>query len=254
MEVIVAVYTSYLITIDDLMGEILEDLKGFSSRLFRGETQPNQLLRCLVEFMNEEACPLYGQFARDMIMKATMDFISGCYFEWEQNSKISFPRDAPNFPEYIRIKTGVAEVYSFFLFPSSMYPEDQYLKLFLPAIPGLVRYFNLANDIFSFYKESAVGDEQMNFVYNYASANGISPLQSVRILSATTVDTVRQVHATLSPDPKMQADIDAFSNGYALYHLSQSRYRLTELDIPEAYDAMLLMRKLKEKITLKQSC
>ncbi|KAI9370802.1 terpenoid synthase [Aspergillus egyptiacus] len=241
---VIAIYTVYLIAIDDLAPEMKNDLKGFSQRLYRTQQPENQLLRCFLGFMDVDVCSLYGQFSRDMMLKANIDFVAACYLEVELEASrgISLPREALSFPYYLRQKSGIAEVYALLAFPAELYPEDLYLTRFLPAIPDLVYVFNVVNDIMSFYKESIVGTEKANLVSHIATVKSLSALRSLQHLCQETSEAIERIRAILSAVPQMQQDIENIFHGYTLYHLSQSRYRLKELGIPEAFEAEHLVK------------
>ncbi|PYI02484.1 terpenoid synthase [Aspergillus sclerotiicarbonarius CBS 121057] len=241
---VIAIFTAYLIAIDDLAGEMLNDLKQFTHRLFQARPSENQLLRSLVRFLHEGVCSAYGQFAKDMMLKGTLDFITACYVEVELDGvrALSIPKDAQGFPYYFRLKNGIAEPYALMAFPPDLYPEDTHFTVYLVAIPELTYFFNAVNDIFSFYKESIVGTETGTFVSNLAIVHAVSPLRALEHLCQEAIRAIRRVRSILSVSPRMQQDIEQLFHGYILYHLSQSRYRLTELEIPEAVEARDLMK------------
>lgn len=65
----IAIYSAYVIVIDDRAAELAEDLQQFLHRLFQGQPSQSQLLRCFVRFLHQDLSAGYGQFARDMILK-----------------------------------------------------------------------------------------------------------------------------------------------------------------------------------------
>ncbi|KAJ5494338.1 hypothetical protein N7463_010425 [Penicillium fimorum] len=89
--------------------------------------------------MEEFPSPLhsiFGQFSGDMIIKDSLRFISACYAESEN---LQFPAEAHLFPNYFRLKVGVAQAYSFMLFPIEQFSEAECLRYCLPLIPYLTR-------------------------------------------------------------------------------------------------------------------
>ncbi|KAI9374455.1 terpenoid synthase [Aspergillus egyptiacus] len=230
---VIGIYTTFAICIDDITNVSTADLKGFLDRLCRSEPQPNLLLRDMLRFIAEEIPKFYGPFAGDMIRKSIIEFTCACVVENEYHGEVVPARTAPDFPYYFRHKTGMAEAYAFFAFPETLAPEKTAMPVYLPVIPDLVRYFNPANDLLSFYKESVVGEERFNYIYNHAQYNGIGPLESLR---STATDVTRCIHnakTTFSGTPTLSDAVTQVFHGYIVYHWSSSRYRLSELD-PQA--------------------
>ncbi|KAL1849307.1 hypothetical protein Plec18170_007599 [Paecilomyces lecythidis] len=230
----IGIYTSYAIIIDDFPNDYRQDLKLFNSRVLRGAMQSNKVLQCFVEFL-VNASPSFGQFGGDMIIKSSLEFVSACYFEVEEGQRLHFTSNAPAFPRYVRLKTGVSETYSFFAFPEYMLPEDLYLKHYLPAIPDLTDFFDYVNDIFSFYKEfTTIGDDR-NFVLNSAQTHSMDIFQVLQNLCSEAREIIHRL--CVVSNVQVQSNMKQLVHGYIMYHLSQSRYRLAELGIPEAAEA-----------------
>ncbi|KAL4757281.1 isoprenoid synthase domain-containing protein [Aspergillus foveolatus] len=235
---VIATYTTFAILIDDTTNVSIDDLRTFLARLCGGQVQPNLLLRDMLRFIADVIPRFYGPFASDIIRKAIVEFTSACVLETEYAGRIALAPTAPDFPYYLRQKTGMAEAYAFFAFPESLFPESVFMPVYLPVIPGLVRYINLANDLLSYYKESVVGGERFNYTVNYARTNDLTPVESLR-------ETVSSLNACVANTRTTLADLDSmgstdlhgavtkFFSGYAVYHYSSARYQLSELEIPE---------------------
>ncbi|RAL01218.1 terpenoid synthase [Aspergillus ibericus CBS 121593] len=155
---------------------------------------------------------------------------------------LTVPKEAQRWPFYLRLKSGIAEAYAWMAFPPALYPENTHFRVYLLAVPELTYVFNAVNEIFSFHKECIVGTERSNFVSNVAIANSVSPLRALELLCDETIQAMRRVRSILSVKPGMKQDIEPLFHGYILYHLSQTRYRLAELHIPEAREACNLMK------------
>lgn len=238
----VALFTSYAISIDDMGQEFVDEMKSFVSDLLDGQPAKNLILRGFFDIITAYDHQ-FGQFGGNMIVKSAIDFVCGCYLELERESRESkaTERDtakAPEFAEYLRVKTGVAEAYAFFLFPEEVFPEDELLHAYLPAIPYIVQYFNYVNDLFSFYKEA---DENANYVSNHAAAHKISPFESLDILCKRIGDIFHTINDILAPNENLRYNIQQFMYGYAVYHMCSSRYKLQELDIPAVFEAKRLL-------------
>lgn len=240
VQVFVATYTSYAITIDDLGHEFADDMKRFLSNLLTGHTTRSVILHGYFDLMKDHNSQ-FGQFGGDMITKATIDFVCSCYLELELEKCGSITDasgnqhhnavNAPDFAEYFRIKTGVSEPYAFFAFPEQLSREDEVLHTYLPAIPYMVKYFNYANDILSFYKESGA-DEKANYVSNQAAAHNISRFESLEVLCKKTIEIFHTINTILAPNEALRRNIHQWMHGYVVYHMVSARYRLDELGIP----------------------
>lgn len=243
----VAIYTSYAITVDDLGHEFADDMRELVSNLLNGHTTKNVILRGYFDLMRGYS-PQFGQFGGDMIAKATIDFVCSCYLELElENRERNVGADeyqhhtvtAPEYAEYFRIKTGVSEPYAFFAFPEHLSREDEWLHTYIPAIPYMVKYFNYANDILSFYKESGA-DEKANYVSNQAVAHNISRFESLDMLCKKTIEVFHTIDTILAPNEDIRRNVHQWMHGYVVYHMVSARYRLDELSIPTVLEARRL--------------
>jgi Trichodiene synthase (TRI5) len=235
----VALYTSYAISIDDLGHEFADEMKIFVSDLLGGKPSNSTILLGFLGLMSGYKSQ-FGQFGGNMIVKSSIDFVCGCYLELGRESGASGHDTikAPEYAEYLRIKTGVAEAYAFFLFPEELFPESELLHSYLPAIPYIVQYFNYVNDLLSFYKEA---DERTNYINNHAVAHNITPLESLEIVCRKSVDIFHTINAILAPNEALRDVVQRFMYGYAVYHMCSRRYRLSELDVPAVLEARRLL-------------
>ncbi|KFG85270.1 putative trichodiene synthase [Metarhizium anisopliae] len=228
----IAVYTSLAVAIEDTSKESTHDLKRFQQRLFNRQPQPNFLLQAMVDCL-VSLRGIYGPFICDMIAKSTAEYISVCAFEAKYDGTLRPTPSSPDFPYYLRLKTGVAEVYAFFAFPEVLYPEEAFLHVYILAVPDISRYFNLGNDLLSFYKESIVADERLNYIYNCSRVSNSTPLESIWSTHLALITCVENIRKTLSASPQMRRNIDQLINGYVMYHFGASRYKLADLGIQE---------------------
>lgn len=169
-----------------------------------------------------------------MITTSTISFIYWCILEQKYDGKIKVPAGARNFPRFLRGKTGIAEAHVHMMFHEEVYPEKSHLEIFLPIIPDLIDFINYVNDIFSFYKESVIGPERLNFICNLAQAQSKSPLDALRSTCANVVQNVHNVRKVLSRHPQMLNTTEQFLCGYIFLYLFQDRYRLSEMELLDA--------------------
>ncbi|KXG46760.1 Trichodiene synthase [Penicillium griseofulvum] len=232
----VAIFTTYSLIIDDFAHdpEFKRHLKQFNTRLLTRQPQGTPILESMAEFLSSFHS-IFGQFGGDMIIKDSLQFISACYLEAE-SANLQFPIEAHLFPSYFRLKVGVAEAYSYMLFPTSQFSEAERLQYYLPLIPYLTWGFNWINDIMSFYKE--VGEtDNFNFVANEARCKGLTQIELLRKLCDDTSDVIRTLRTLGKVHLELSGVVEAFVSGYVTYHLTQVRYRMGDLGLTCVSDA-----------------
>lgn len=232
----IALYASYVITIDDLTTKILPDLKKYTTQLVLGQSHQHELLRGFTRFLGGQQ-QLFRQFGGDMIVKGSIEFISAAVVEQNQDKCLHLSSDASDYLVFFRGKTGVAEPFAFFCFPENSNPEDQDLARYVAAIPSIMLFLGYVNDLLSFYKEECNAEDCPGFIQNHSKVHGFTLLQSLHQLRKETIEEVRKVRSILSHDTVMTERINRFIYGYIFYHLCSGRYRLHELNIPAAVDA-----------------
>ncbi|KAJ5647290.1 hypothetical protein N7490_003662 [Penicillium lividum] len=235
LQEIIALYAAITIGIDDLAEDIPSPLRSYAGQVVRGEEHDHILLTALTQWLSKYAQSVFGVFSGDMIIKATVDFISASYYELD-GPIISKTVQATDFAEYFRYKSGDSEGFAFMLFPEEVFPEDQFLRDYLPAMPYIIRYMNFVNDILSFYKEELCLD-RANFIHAHASESQTGVLESLQQIADCSVRTFQDIRRILSGNPRLQKAAEQFLHGYLAFHLGQRRYRLIELDIPAAVEA-----------------
>lgn len=165
-----------------------------------------------------------------MVIKTTIEFVEGTNVENDFNEFI--PIDAIRFPRYLRIKTGFAETYAHAIFPNDTFPEEQYRKLYLPALPPLCDIIDFTNDILSFYKETIRGTERINYICNVAKSTGRSALQCLSDTSDAIENRVVEMRRILKPHPALLAHANDYLAAYIGWHIcTTSRYHLNEVEI-----------------------
>jgi hypothetical protein len=117
--------------------------------------------------------------------------------------------------------------------------RDRYLDKYLAAMPTIIDYLNIANDLLSFYKEETMKDAM--HVHAHASANHLSHLETLQLFAERAKSAFQRVQCLLSSDEPLQQAAGNFLHGYITFHLASKRYRLTELNIPAALEARSLL-------------
>jgi hypothetical protein len=186
------------------------------------------VLQSFVEFLLELRTHL-GSYGATQTLKATLEFMNGHVLEREHNGDLRVPLGAVEFPAYLRTVTGYGEPFAHFVFHQTRFPEGRYLQRYLACIPDLVSYINYTNDVTSFYKESIVGEERVNYICNVAKARGISHGEALRLVSRDVCETVKRIRLVVREEPELREVVEDFFRGYVLFHLNQPRYQMMEL-------------------------
>ncbi|KAJ5450707.1 terpenoid synthase [Penicillium daleae] len=183
----IALYASYVITIDDLTTKILPDLKKYTTQLVLGQSHQHELLRGFTRFLGGQQ-QLFGQFGGDMIVKGSIEFISAAVVEQNQDKCLHLSSDASDYLVFFRAKTGGAEPFAFFCFPENSNPEDQDLARYVAAIPSIMLFLGYVNDLLSFYKEECNAEDCPGFIQNHSKVHGFTLLQSLHQLRKETIE------------------------------------------------------------------
>lgn len=170
-----------------------------------------------------------GSYGSSIVIKSTIEFVESTKIENEFNQ--CMPENAVRFAHYFRLKTGVPETFAHFIFPNDMFPEHQYRKFYLPAMPALCDIVNFTNDVLSFYKESIRGSERANYICNVAKTTGKSALQCLYDLNDGIEHCVAEVRRILQPHPALLAHANDYLTGSIGWHFyATSRYHLDEIE------------------------
>jgi predicted ATP-dependent protease len=108
-----------------------------------------------------------------------------------------------------------------------------FLETYLPILADIADFVSYANDILSFYKETMVEDEDMNYICNLARARQITVLDALRVASDKALQCVRTIRAFLG-QANGQGILDTteqFIQAYVGRHVVEARYKLSDLDI-----------------------
>lgn len=165
-----------------------------------------------------------------MVIKSTIEYVESTNLENEFNDFV--PMDALLFPRYLRLKTGIPESYAHCIFPNDIFPESQFRKFYLPALPALCDIICFVNDLLSFYKETIRGTERINYISNVAKSTGKTALQSLYDTSDVIENCVAEMRRILQPNPALLAHANDFIAAYIDWHLcTTSRYHLNEVNL-----------------------
>ncbi|KAG1905335.1 isoprenoid synthase domain-containing protein [Suillus fuscotomentosus] len=202
-------FTIICACIDDMMisGENLVHLYRFNELFANCQPQGHPVLNAFDGLLREVACH-YSAPASNLIVTSALDFISP---------------QAPSYPEYARMLSGVDYAYAYCVFPATLPPRE-----YVQCIMDVAMVINYTNDILSYYKEEIQGDTA-NYLSLMAASRGLSKQDALRKLVEKTVQLHHGILEFLRPRPEAYDAYVAFFNGYFKFHATFGRYKLEEI-------------------------
>ncbi|KAK0475152.1 isoprenoid synthase domain-containing protein, partial [Armillaria novae-zelandiae] len=221
VKVYIAIYTAFAIYFDDAYPDDTDALIGvpnFTKNFASSEKQPTKMLDDFAGVL-AEASQLFGEVTADLIVQGILKFMTALVLETRGKSETAIDKYAI----FLRELSGIAEAYAVFIFPSEL-PYSVYIQ----ALPLLRDVICLINDIASFYKEEADG-ENNNLISFLAEANDEPKTKTLHKMVGKCMETHERVLLILSPHNDAHGMYKKFVKGYLAYHLGANRYRLDEL-------------------------
>lgn len=224
LKVLITICNIAIFHVDDVLAGEPGVLCSFQNNLHLGVPQPDPILECLSKVLIPRMWNYYDPVAANAIATGIQEFINGTAFEIITKEMDHQP-SAPQFPEYVRLKSGAPAAYAYWLFYS---PERSDVRPFVQSIPDLMALINRVNDILSFYKEELAGEDD-NFVHMRAKLSGDTILGTLQELCDETIGLVSSISNTLETSPKHLNIFKEWLSRYVHFHTSTTRYRLKEL-------------------------
>ncbi|KAK0232665.1 isoprenoid synthase domain-containing protein [Armillaria fumosa] len=222
VKVYIAIYTAFAIYFDDAYPDDTDALIGvpkFTKHFASSEKQPTKMLDDFAGVL-AEASQLFGEVTADFIVQGILKFMTALILETRSKSE---PMKVDKYAIFLREPSGIAEAYAMFIFPSEL-PYSVYIQ----ALPLLRDVICFINDIVSFYKEEADG-ENYNLISLLAEANDEPKTKTLHNIVGKCMETHETVLLILSPHKDAHGMYKEFVKGYVGYHLGAKRYRLHEL-------------------------
>ncbi|KAI0441823.1 isoprenoid synthase domain-containing protein [Xylaria telfairii] len=173
---------------------------------------------------------LYSPVAANTIITSCLNFTNACAVEGSEMPKMTCTKGGGSWAYYIRDKNGMAETYSLISFPEAICPNHE---LYMEAIPDMVRYLCLVNDLFSFYKEECAM-ETRNYVRTRASYEGVGVYEVLRQIMEETVDAHHRIMLVLEGKEPYARYWNEHALGYVSYHTTSERYKLRDMGLDES--------------------
>ncbi|KAI1391742.1 terpenoid synthase [Hypoxylon trugodes] len=189
VQIYVGIYTWVAIVIDDTASHQLADYERFHERFAAGEHQPTCVLENWAELLRS-TFKYWEPIIANFIIASSLDFLNACILESRSEFLSLIPtKGSRNFPWYIRSKTGVGDAYAYFTFPKGLFPD---FSSYVEVVPDLSKFFCLANDILSFYKEEVAG-EDANYIHRAAQQEGKNVREFLKDVITETLSAFHRI-------------------------------------------------------------
>ncbi|KAF9883631.1 hypothetical protein FE257_003103 [Aspergillus nanangensis] len=224
------IFSTYMFLIDDSEDDIVNELRGFQNDLAQGQPPKSPLLASMFRFVGTMRSE-FGSYSWSTIFKSMIEFISGCVIEHRYNGRVRPAVGAVSFPYYLRQRAGIAEPFAHFAFPQTLYPEEIYLDHYILILEDMSDFVNYVNDVLSFYKESILGSEDVNYICNSATTQGVSTLAALGQTCDKAIQSVKNIRSVLASKPEMLCTTEQFLQAYISWYIIQTRYHLDDLQL-----------------------
>ncbi|KAG1721924.1 isoprenoid synthase domain-containing protein [Suillus lakei] len=216
-------FTAVATRIDDMMvrGEDMAHVYRFNERFVSCQPQGDPVLSALDVIMREIAS-LHSPLVSNLITISTLNFVSSNCLDNETKDMQISPQ-APLYPEYSRILSGLVDGYLLFIFPS-MLPVREYIQ----CMPDLRSVVNHTNDILSYYKEEIEGDTA-NYLSLMAASRGLTKQGALHEVIEKTVQAHHNILECLRLHTKAYDSYVSFFDGYVKFHAALKRYKMSEI-------------------------
>ncbi|KAG2151403.1 isoprenoid synthase domain-containing protein, partial [Suillus clintonianus] len=219
----ICLFTSVVTYIDDMMvrADDLGHVYRFNERFMNCQPQGHPVLNTLDGLLREVAC-YYSSPVSNFIVASSLNFVSSILLDNETKDMPISPQ-APSYPEYSRLLSGLADAYGLFIFPSTL-PLREYVQ----CMPDVIIIINHTNDILSYYKEEIEGDT-VNYLSLMAASRALTKEDALRELIEKTVQAYHNALELLRPRTEAYDAYVSFFDGYIKFHTTLKRYKLEEI-------------------------
>ncbi|KAG1794416.1 terpenoid synthase [Suillus plorans] len=218
----ICLFTAVCTCIDDMIkAEDLVHLYRFNERFMNCQPQGHPVMNALDELLREVACH-YPAPVSNLIVTSSLDFMTSSLLD-NETKDMPISLQAPSYPEYSRLLSGISTTYGLCIFPSTL-PLREYVQ----CIPDLAIVINHTNDILSYYKEE-IDCETVNYLSLMAASRALTKQDALSALIEKTVRAHHNVLEFLRPRPVAYDAYVAFFDGYVKFHATLKRYKLEEV-------------------------
>ncbi|KAJ5288149.1 hypothetical protein N7478_003835 [Penicillium angulare] len=235
IRVLCAIQFLYMFLVDDVAEDFMSDLQAFGQNSVLNKSHNNTLLNGFDTHLRNLAF-YYGPYCHSAITKSLIDYVNGRIIEHKmEQSSFKFSAESRLMPMFLRTKVGGAEILIHLLYPKAIFPEDEYVIQYFPAIQELVLFIDFTNDILSYYKEFCLDDEKGNFVANFADTHEVQHLDVLKYLTSYTPRLLKSVYQLFGNNSFLLQSVENFTRGWIMLCTAHRRYHLVELFAEEQY-------------------
>ncbi|KAJ3515470.1 hypothetical protein NLJ89_g1736 [Agrocybe chaxingu] len=212
IQVFIALYTAFLVYLDDSITRDISGVDLFHERFIGGQPQANEVLESLACFLRG-IHTRYSEIQANLIMTSTLKFITSVMLE-HMTQNIQPSPFAYGYPTFARYLSGASEAYAFLILPPHIALSD-----YIQSLPEMSMFVNCANDVLSFYKEERDGD-RFNYTSIQARFRRRSKLEIFKGLADDVATSWERVMRIIDSKEEAKAAFEAFSRGYVDFHTS----------------------------------
>ncbi|KAF8462081.1 isoprenoid synthase domain-containing protein [Gautieria morchelliformis] len=221
----IALYTWYFIYVDDMAPKNPSSFIEFEHRFLSGRPQLDPVLDAFASVLLR-MWDLYDPLCANSIIVAAFELISISCIEPEIE-KLPLVQGAQEFSWFVRHRSGAGPAYALMSFTKSSQID---MMEYIQAVPFMDRWICLTNDILSFHKENLAG-ETGTYIHTRAYIENKAPLQVLAEIAEEMRTAINTIHLTLSDSPRALHAWEVFERGYIIWHMTQDRYQLNDLDL-----------------------
>ncbi|KDQ29685.1 hypothetical protein PLEOSDRAFT_50572 [Pleurotus ostreatus PC15] len=217
----IALYTSSVTYVDDVYNNQPNLPKAFCHNFIMHLPQETSVLRAFDQLLRETWRHFDGVQA-NFIIASSMYYMNAVAIE-HGIRPLEITPHADKFPLFLRGLSGIACAYCLFTFPMEIH-----LNSYIQAMPSMIDYINHMNDVLSFYKEEANG-EDYNYISIMSKHRGVRKIETLEQLANLVASSYEAANNTLRTSSAAHVAWGRFAQGYVSYHASYARYRLHEV-------------------------
>ncbi|KAF9465969.1 isoprenoid synthase domain-containing protein [Collybia nuda] len=221
----IALYIWYMFYVDDMASRDVDSFAPFQQRFLRRSPQLDPVLTAFADLLLR-MCDQYDTITANSIISATFEFVNSTCIEPDLE-RMPLVQGVLRFPLFVRDRTGVSTSFALMLFPFS---KKILVTGYIQALPDMIFWVSLSNDLLSFHKEELAGDTN-NYVHIRALMEEKAPIEVLFEMGQELTLARQTIYKALAGSPTATAAWLGFERGYVASHLAQKRYKLQDLGL-----------------------